>query len=454
MKEESSVEQKKNGDIDRYVSSTFGEWEIQDNEIRFDNRDLVPRTNGFRGVCRGYHVIIFPIPDDTSDELLQKMKLLRDVEHPSIKFSNILLKVWGLYHDVSNGKRFLVSDMPLSSNLKDVVYNNSLHFSFHKKKIRWASQLLEIIQFLNTREPPIFGLDINPYSIYVTEGWKLKIFPFANKFLFNAPEIDFIRYEAPEQISGSPMDCYTDSSNWAITIFELLTKIHPYGDAENIEVLKEKIVGGEKNIIPDFVCPYLIQILERCWGDSHFRPIPRDILKNDFEAEIFKENYKFSIVYWGTIWEKISEDQHELEWGPFLKNFCQFFKFSLNLKSEDYDCLKYAFTSSTRLGKVTKEDFSFAIHWITDAIYPGWSVVKSISNNVKLNWYYINATTAEESKFVSKRHQFMVRYSQRNDSLLIVFMKTKGKGKKQYVHNKIDNPYVLYKRVKRAQKKT
>jgi len=263
-----------------------------------------------------------------------------------------------------------------------------------------------------------------------------------------------VRYQAPEQLSGKKLTCQTDAYHWALTLFEILTKEKPLSDIDDVEELKKCIIEGARISIPEYICPYISDILNRCWREISQRITVKDILKIDFESDIFKENYKFSFTYWGSIWEKISEDYDELDWGTFIKNFCQFFQFSINLKSYDYDCLKFAFTSSSKVGKVTKDDFSFAYYWITDALYPGWSIAKSIANNVGLNWFFINATTQDEGKFVNKRHQFMVRFSQKNDSLVIVYIKTKGKSKKkQYKHNKIANPYILYKRVKRAQKK-
>jgi len=115
--------------------------------------------------------------------------------------------------------------------------------------------------------------------------------------------------------------------------------------------------------------------------------------------------------------------------------------------------LKYAFTGGGTSDKVTKDSFRTAIHWITDAIYPGWSIVKSIATNVRYNWFYVNASTLDESKFITKRHQFMVRFSQKNDSLVIAFIKSKKKKSNKFSHTLVDNPYILYKRLKKSTRK-
>jgi len=207
-----------------------------------------------------------------------------------------------------------------------------------------------------------------------------------------------------------------------------------------------------KTLIPEYICPYLSNLFNKCWNiQVNERPSTVDLLTNEFENNLFKENFNFSKKYWSSLWDQFSDDQEVIDFNDFFVKFCDYFKILVEQDSVEYNCLKFVFISPSRKGKVLMYDYYAAIYWITDAIFPGWGIVKSITNNVQCNWYFINATTAEESKFISKKHQFMVRYSKKLDSLVIVFKKARKK--KQFKHIKVGNPYTLHKRVKKTEKK-
>jgi len=144
-------------------------------------------------------------------------------------------------------------------------------------------------------EMDLHGFNINPYSIYVTDTWKLKIFLFGSQFYHTYNQAERVRYTAPEILGGTELKdfgCLTDSYQWGFVFYELLTKHKPYEDQYDPDSLRDMILEGEKFNIPDYVCPFIADMIRRCWSnDIHNRPELKDIIeiKNN-------ENKKMKII--------------------------------------------------------------------------------------------------------------------------------------------------------------
>jgi len=218
---------------------------------------------------------------------------------------------------------------------------------------------------------------------------------------------------------------------------ETLTKEVPFVEVTDPEELKAKISGGETPNFSEYLSPYLIELFRECMKlDPSKRKIPSDLIQEDFISTIFRRTFEFTRKNWPSFWDQLSDERKKIPWDEFIVSFCVMFGIRIDKSIIDYNCIKYAFTSLSKSGSVTKEDFLSAIYWITDAVFPGWGFLKSIANNVQHNWYYIHATTQDEGKYIQMKHQFLVRYSRKIDSLTIAFKKKNKKKKPSISHVK------------------
>ncbi len=87
----------------------------------------------------------------------------------------------------------------------------------------------------------IIHRDINPLNIFVQPGGMVKILDFGLACPAGTETYEFfgmMSYNAPEQISGDPVDARTDIYSLAVLAYEMLTGRKPYPDASPSQVMR------------------------------------------------------------------------------------------------------------------------------------------------------------------------------------------------------------------------
>jgi len=144
--------------------------------------------------------------------------------------------------------------------------------------------------------------------------------------------------------------------------------------------------------------------------------------------------------------KKINGDKTEMIWSDFYQNFCSYFKVYFQSNSNSYNSFKFAFVNKN---VVTADSFCTALFWLTDNFTYSWGMIKTFVENVQFKWFWAKATTQTEEQLVQRKKEFLARYSVKSNGYIIAFLK----GKNKISRLRVDNPYILKKRVKEIQKK-
>lgn len=130
-----------------------------------------------------------------------------------------------------------------------------------------ADYLLQVcagLQYAHARN--IIHRDVNPLNIFVQPGGRVKILDFGLACPVGTETYEFfgmMSYNAPEQISGDPVDARTDIYSLSILAYEMLTGRKPYPEASPSQVMRmhlrhdvpdpEEITPGIPNRLRSFI---------------------------------------------------------------------------------------------------------------------------------------------------------------------------------------------------------
>jgi len=266
---------------------------------------------------------------------------------------------------------------------------------------------MTVIQFLHSHDPFINNLFLSVDTIYVTENWKIQIYPVG--FLIQSiPAIDLIRYSAPELLLPEPKPHNnSDIYQWGLVFYEMATHSKPYYEFEDADDLLKTILFYNRPKPPQnvFVPKYLDNLFTRCWDkDCSLRINTNDFLNQYKEIQILNDNFEETRNYWTDVLSNILiGSDNKISWNEFFPKFCDYFKIYIERKSNCYYSLKYAFFTP---GNITPEDFATSFFWLTDSFTPTWGMVKSIIENIQYNWFCAKANTQNEESLVKKKKRF------------------------------------------------
>ena len=126
------------------------------------------------------------VPHDSDDELKQKAmelfereaRLLMKIDHPSI------VKVLDCF--VEAGRQYLLIEYRSGQDLGQFIKQNGAQSE--QKVLHWALEIVEILDYLHTQEPPIIHRDVTPDNLILNTDGSLVMIDFgaANEFLGNA----------------------------------------------------------------------------------------------------------------------------------------------------------------------------------------------------------------------------------------------------------------------------
>ncbi|MFV9505783.1 MAG: protein kinase domain-containing protein [Oscillochloridaceae bacterium umkhey_bin13] len=156
----------------------------------------------------------------------KEARLLAALNHPSLP------RVIDYFSDERG--QFLVMDYIEGQDLEAVrrSRNGSLPF---RDVLRWTIDLLDVLEYLHSRQPPVIHRDIKPANLKVTPEGAIYLLDFglAKRSLSNNQPSDrslfayTAQYAPPEQILGSGTDARTDLFSLAATIYCLLSGTPP-----------------------------------------------------------------------------------------------------------------------------------------------------------------------------------------------------------------------------------
>jgi predicted Ser/Thr protein kinase len=220
------------------------------------------------GVTVALKVLSF---QQTSDwkmlELFEReAKILSKLEHPGIpKYFNYF------YIDTEQDRRFYIVQEQAKGKSLAVRAEEGWHSN--EKGIQYiAKQILEILIYLQSIDPPVIHRDIKPHNIILDENNTVSLVDFGavrdtyySTLMRGSTVVGTYGYMAPEQFRGQSLPA-TDLYGLGATVIFLLTHRDPKeiptdGLALDLQFLREKNGVSHIQISPEFVC-WLEKMLE------------------------------------------------------------------------------------------------------------------------------------------------------------------------------------------------
>ncbi|MEP7342266.1 MAG: protein kinase [Acidobacteriota bacterium] len=181
------------------------------------------------------------------EQLQQEASVLAQLSHPALpKVSD---------HFVEGAGQFLVMESIPGQDLESILKHNRARgkspFDWHQV-MEWADQLLDALEYLHDRQPPVIHRNIKPRNLKLTPGGELFLIDFGltedatalAKPLRNAHAYT-LGYAPPEQIKGIGTDARSDLYSLGATLHHLLTGEMP----DNARVREQVIQYGAPDLL-------------------------------------------------------------------------------------------------------------------------------------------------------------------------------------------------------------
>ncbi|PDW02308.1 protein kinase domain-containing protein [Candidatus Viridilinea mediisalina] len=165
---------------------------------------------------------------ENAEAFEREAQILAALRHPALP------KVIDYFRDEAG--RFLVMEFFGGADLAALQARHGGPFPA-KDVVTWALQLLDALDYLHTRNPPVLHRDIKPQNIKLTPEGQVVLLDFglAKGYATGSPASFFgytLQYAPLEQIEGSGTEPRSDVYSLCATLFHLLTD-HPPPSAPN-----------------------------------------------------------------------------------------------------------------------------------------------------------------------------------------------------------------------------
>lgn len=182
----------------------------------------------------GNYVAVKELADVEEDN-----ELARENEHIFINEARILSRLTHrsipriLDFFIENKKRYLIMEFVDGSDLHTIL--SKLGTFDEKTVLEWTYQLIEVLEYLHSRTPPVIFRDIKPSNIMLEPMGRLRLVDFGIARTYKPDRYsDTVNlgsggYAAPEQYAkaGRQTDMRSDIYSLGVTVHQLLTGIDP-----------------------------------------------------------------------------------------------------------------------------------------------------------------------------------------------------------------------------------
>lgn len=193
-------------------------------------------------------IIVSGLPEKEKERFASEVELLRFLKNEHF------IKYYSSWYDEKQDKIILITQIVTSGTLNKWVRKRWLTCSYVKGKQlsmevikRWSLQILEALNYLHTRDPPIIHRDLKCSNIFI-DGKTSTILigdlglsrrrKDAQMSIAGTPE-----FMAPEIFANGVYDEKVDIYALGMCILELITKKVPYSECTSIRDIYTKVTG-------------------------------------------------------------------------------------------------------------------------------------------------------------------------------------------------------------------
>lgn len=288
-------------------------------------------AGGSGEVYKAYHVHLKTpwalkiIPSDGSFAE-NELTVMKKLNHPAFPRVVDIVK--------EDDKNIVVFDYYDGPDLQELI---ETHGRIDEKRVlNWAIQILDAFSYLHNISPePIIYRDLKPSNLIILKDDTIKLVDFGTARQFKQLEKDDTvylgtpGYAAPEQYGSGQTDIRTDIYNFGMTIFHLVTGIHPL-KCNNMQM---------KDLLEDSgVSRNLTSVILKCIAKD---PDERFMDVNEIKNAILSCNNKRHAIYQASGKNAIEISVSGIQRGIGVTHFCMLFGMWLKNKGYKTAVLEY-----------------------------------------------------------------------------------------------------------------
>eukprot|EP01125_Pyxidicula_operculata_P004902 TRINITY_DN1814_c0_g1_i1.p1 TRINITY_DN1814_c0_g1~~TRINITY_DN1814_c0_g1_i1.p1 ORF type:complete len:2509 (+),score=641.73 TRINITY_DN1814_c0_g1_i1:27-7553(+) len=149
-------------------------------------------------------------------------------------------------------------------------------------RLHFLTDIAKALHYMQKLSPPMAHLDLKSPNIMIksldhSSPVCAKLADFGTSQYVKEPitirKVDNPTWLAPEILKSQPYDHKSDTYAFGVIAWEILTRKPYFGNAAFFTDVQDSIVGGERELIPEFCDGNYRQIIRRCWHQQpEFRP--------------------------------------------------------------------------------------------------------------------------------------------------------------------------------------
>ncbi|KAL1228288.1 Mitogen-activated protein kinase kinase kinase [Trichinella pseudospiralis] len=228
-----------------------------------------------KGRCFNRDVAVKCMSDFAHVETMKKeVKFLNDVR----RHMNIVTVLGACYTGVVPFA--IITELADVGSVYDVVHSTDPPMFFSRGNVAsWALQAAQALKYLHNLAPsPIIHGDVKTPNLLLFErGQVLKLCDFGSAFLKSEGHLTTNpispSWMAPEVLAGSSVrDEKSDVYSWAICVWEMYSRQHPFGDVTDSNNIHWMLLEGVRPHHVAGIHPSIYKLINRCWATE---PISR-----------------------------------------------------------------------------------------------------------------------------------------------------------------------------------